>query len=290
MPRGMIWLVSLSVALGSGWILGRAPGEGVEGVVLGAGASASTLGHVKERGVLRAGVRKDLRGFGSVDEKGQIVGFDIDLAREIAGRLKVRLEVLPVTPATRVPLLLQNRVDLVAATMTHYRKRDEVVDFSIGYFFSAQKLLVRRTSGIRTIADMAGRRAGTAIGAEVVAHFLRAQPRATVQTFEGYPEAFLAMERGLVDAVVGDIVILAGLRAGVENPHDYVLTADFPGGGAFAVGVRENDSKWRDAINVTLQDIWTDGTWDRLFDRWLGPRTSFGLRKEDIGFTMTVWD
>ena len=252
--------------------------------------AATTLDEVKKRGVLRAGVRQDVPGFGLVDEKGNTIGFDIDVAAELAKRLGVKLELVPVTAATRIPLLQQGRIDLIAATLTHYRERDRVIDFSIGYFWTGQKLMVKKSSNINTLADMAGKRAGTTVGALALKNLTAAQPKATGQTFEGYPEAFLAMQRGLVDAVVADIIILAGLRANVPNPDDYVIIGDSLGGGDYAIGVRENDSKWRDAINFALQDMWRDGTWDQIYGRWIGPGTKLNLAKSEIGFTMELWD
>jgi polar amino acid transport system substrate-binding protein len=195
-----------------------------------------------------------------------------------------------VTAATRIPLLRQGRIDLIAATLTHYRERDKVIDFSIGYFWTGQKLMVKKDSGINSLADMAGKRAGTTVGALAIQNLMKAQPKATGQTFEGYPEAFLAMQRGLVDAVVADVIILAGLRARTPNPGDYVIVGESLGGGDYAIGVRENDSKWRDAINFALQDMWRDGAWDTIFERWVGPASALKLTKQEIGFTMELWD
>jgi polar amino acid transport system substrate-binding protein len=250
----------------------------------------STLEGVKQRGVLRAGVRQDVPGFGIVDEKGGTVGFDIDIATELAKRLGVKIELVPVTAATRIPLLQQGRIDLIAATLTHYRERDRVIDFSIGYFWTGQKLMVKKSSNIQSFADMAGKRAGTTVGALALKNLAAAQPKAVGQTFEGYPEAFLAMQRGLVDAVVADVIILAGLRANAPNPGDYVIVGESLGGGDYAIGVRENDSKWRDAINFALQDMWRDGTWDKIYGRWVGPGTPLNLAKSEIGFSMELWD
>jgi polar amino acid transport system substrate-binding protein len=255
-----------------------------------AGAQTTTLDDVKQRGLLRAGVRQDVPGFGSVDEKGQTVGFDVDVAGELAKRLGVKLELVPVTAATRIPLLQQGRIDLIAATLTHYRERDRVIDFSIGYFWTGQKLMVKKDSNIKSLADLAGKRVGTTVGALALQHLASAQPKAVGQTFEGYPEAFLAMQRSLVDAVVADVIILAGLRAHASNPDDYVIVGDSLGGGDYAVGVRENDSKWRDAINFALQDMWKDGAWDKIFDRWVGPNSVLKLTKDEIGFKMEVWE
>jgi len=252
--------------------------------------TAATLDEVKKRGVLRAGVRQDVPGFGIVDEKGGTVGFDIDIATELAKRLGVKIELVPVTAATRIPLLQQGRIDLIAATLTHYRERDRVIDFSIGYFWTGQKLMVKKSSNIQSFADMAGKRAGTTVGALALKNLAAAQPKAVGQTFEGYPEAFLAMQRGLVDAVVADVIILAGLRANAPNPGDYVIVGESLGGGDYAIGVRENDSKWRDAINFALQDMWRDGTWDKIYGRWVGPGTPLNLAKSEIGFSMELWD
>jgi polar amino acid transport system substrate-binding protein len=251
---------------------------------------ANTLEEVKKRGLLRVGVRQDVPGFGIVDEKGDTVGFDVDIATELARRLGVRIELVPVTAATRIPLLQQGRIDMIVAALTHYRERDKVIDFTIGYFWTGQKLMVKKDSGIKSAADMAGKRAGTTVGALALKNLAAAQPKAIGQTFEGYPEAFLAMQRGLIDAVVADIIILAGLRANSPSPDDYVIVGDSLGGGDYAIGVRENDSKWRDALNFDLQDMWNDGTWDKIYAKWIGPGSKLNLDKSEIGFRMEIWE
>ena len=252
--------------------------------------AGTTLDEVKKRGVVRVGVRQDVPGFGIVDEKGATVGVDIDVATELASRLGVKVELVPVTAATRIPLLQQGRLDMIVATLTHYRERDKVVDFTIGYFWTGQKLMVKKAGAIKSVADMAGKRAGTTVGALALKNLAAAQPKAIGQTFEGYPEAFLAMQQGLIDAVVADIIILAGLRANAPKPDDYVIVGDSLGGGDYAIGVRENDSKWRDALNFALQDMWKDGAWDKIYAKWIGPGTKLNLDKAEIGFKMEIWE
>lgn len=262
----------------------------VGGPALAQAPAGNTLDEIKKRGVVRVGVRQDVPGFGIVDEKGETVGFDIDIAKEIANRLGVKVELVPVTAATRIPLLQQGRIDMIAATLTHYRERDKVIDFTIGYFWTGQKLMAKKGAGIQSAADLAGKRVGTTAGALALKNLAAAQPKAVGQTFEGYPEAFLAMQRGLIDAVVADIIILAGLRASSPKPDDYVIVGESLGGGDYAIGVRENDSKWRDALNFTLQDMWKDGTWDKIYGKWIGPGTKLDIKKDEIGFKMELWD
>ena len=277
MRRRQLFLAGTALALVAGPALAQAP-------------AGNTLEDVKKRGVVRVGVRQDVPGFGIVDDKGEIVGFDIDLAKEIGNRLGVKVELSPVTAATRIPLLQQGRIDMIVATLTHYRERDKVIDFTIGYFWTGQKLMVKKGSTIQSAADLAGKRVGTTAGALALKNLAAVQPKAIGQTFEGYPEAFLAMQRGLIDAVAADIIILAGLRASSPKPDDYVIVGDSLGGGDYAIGVRENDSRWRDALNFTLQDIWKDGTWDKIYDKWIGPGTKLNLKKDEIGFKMELWD
>lgn len=253
----------------------------------------SALVTVKERGVLKAGVTKDVPNFGYIDESGKHVGFDYDIIEEIAKRLNVKLEVTQVTSATRIPLLQQGRIDLVAATMTHYRSRDEAVDFSIGYFYSPQTIMVKKSSGIKSVADMANKRAAASIGSGSIKMFQKAQPAVKMQTFESFGETFLALRQGTIDAIVTDAVILAGLRASAPNPDEFEVLFNKEavyGGGEYGLGMRENDSKWRDQINFLLQDMWLDGTWDKIFTKWLGPGTKMNLTKQQLGFEMIVWE
>jgi polar amino acid transport system substrate-binding protein len=119
------------------------------------------------------------------------------------------------------------------------------------------------------------------------------QPKAIVQTFQGWPEAFFALERGTVDAVATDNILLAGLRVASPKPDDYILLTKggFYSGGYYAVALRENDSKSRDEINFLLQDQWKDGTWQKAFDKWLGKDSKLKMTLADFDdFKMPVWD
>src|SRR4051812_10182322 len=115
-----------------------------------AASQASTLDEVKARGKLIAGVRYDSPPFGYLDPAGTVVGFDIDLIREIAKRLGVELELVQVTAKTRIPTLEAGKIDVIAAALTHTRERDKVLDFTISYVLDGQKLMVPKGSPIRS--------------------------------------------------------------------------------------------------------------------------------------------
>lgn len=248
---------------------------------------------VKARGVLRAGVKNDAPHMGFVDDKGNLAGFEIDLITDIAKRLGVKLEMEPVKASNRVQLLQQKKIDLIIATVSHYRGRDKVVDFTIPYLYTPQTLLVKKGSNINSMADLAGKRVGVDAGSGAVKKVPQVQPKATVQSFQGWPEAFFALERGTVDAVATDNILLAGLKSAAPKPDDYILVSKtgFYSGGFYAIALRENDSKSRDTINFLLQDQWVDGTWQKAFDKWLGKDSKLKMTLGDFDdFRMPVWD
>jgi polar amino acid transport system substrate-binding protein len=262
----------------------------------GAGAFAqekSMIEEVKARGVLHAGVKNDAPALGFVDDKGNLAGFEIDLITDIAKRLGVKVEFEPVKASNRVQLLQQKKIDLIIATVSHYRSRDKVVDFTIPYLYTPQTLLVKKASGIKSMTDLVGKRVGVDAGSGAVKKVPEVQPKATVQSFQGWPEAFFALERGTVDAVATDNILLAGLRVASPKPDDYELLTKggFYSGGYYAIALRENDSKSRDELNFLLQDQWKDGTWQKAFDKWLGKDSPLKMTLADFDdFKMPLWD
>ncbi len=241
----------------------------------------STLDKVKARGKLIAGVKDTVPPFGFVDEKtGQLVGFECDLVAAVAKKLGVPVEFKPVTSQTRIPTLKEGNVDLLAATMTHTKSRDDEIDFSQTYFYDEQKLLVKKGSPIKSYKDLAGKKVGSAKGSTSEQNIVRVQPKVTVVSFENYPEAFLAMQQGKVEAVTTDSGILLGLKASSDNPDDWeVLGTDFIAAEPYAMGVVENDSKWRDFINVALIELANSGEYDKLWAKWFTGKFSMPLGK-----------
>jgi ABC-type amino acid transport substrate-binding protein len=238
----------------------------------------TVLEKIKRTGVLTAGTRGSSIPFAFINEKNEWIGFSIDLLEGIRARLEkklgkpIKLEKKEVTPATRIPLVVNRVIDVECESATYTRARDQTVDFSINFFFTGTQLLVKKTSGIKSVADVAGKRVGVLPGTTNEKALHASQPKADVVIFQDHPAAFLALEQGRIVAYVSDGILLAGLAAKAPNPKDYAVVGDFFSKDPYACMVPENDSKWRDFVNHTFMELIDNGTYFELYDKWFGER------------------
>ncbi|MFV0348298.1 MAG: ABC transporter substrate-binding protein [Halodesulfovibrio sp.] len=250
-------------------------------------AFAGKIDEIKTRGKLVCGVKDSVVPFGYVDEASkQLVGFDVDICKALADKLGVGLELKTVTSSTRIPMVTQGSIDIAAATMTHKHERDEVIDFSITYFMDGQKLLVPTDSGIKSVADLKGKKVATVKGSTSEKNILAAQPDCKVLSFDEYPQAMLAMKQGKAVAVTTDSVILVGLKGSDPEPAKWSIVGDAISAEPYALGMAENDSDFRDFVNKSLNDMWRSGEYKTVYDKWLGPDTKYYM---PLTWTMELW-
>jgi len=238
----------------------------------------TVLEKIKRTGVLAAGTRGSNIPFAFIDEKNELRGFSIDLLEAIHARLEkklgkqIRLDKREVTNATRISIVVNRAIDIECSSTTYTRGRDEAVDFSITFFFTGSQLLVKQGSGIKSLADVAGKRVGVIPESTNEKAVRASQPKADVVTFQEQAAAFLALEQGRIVAFASDGILLAGLAAKARNPKDYEVVGDFFSKDPYACVVPENDSKWRDFVNHTFMELIDNGKYFELYDKWLGAR------------------
>lgn len=224
-----------------------------------------TLAKIKERGKLLAGVKLDTPPFGFLDDRNEPAGFDIELVRKIAARIGVPVELIKVTSATRIPLLVSGNVDLVAASMTHTRERDKTIDFSITYYTGGQSLMVPKASEITGIKDLGGKQVAVQQGTTLEKNIAAVAPTAKIVAFRDYTAAWLALSQGRVDAFTGSLNVLQGFLK--DNPN-FKTVGDLFSAEPFGVGIRQGDSELRDEINFAIQELWTSGEYANLYRKW----------------------
>jgi polar amino acid transport system substrate-binding protein len=243
-------------------------------------AQADLLQDVKTRGTLIAGVKDSIPPFGFIDPASRtIVGYDIDFAAAIAKALGVKLRTVPVTTATRIPELMQGKIDLIAATMTHSPERAQQIDFSLTYFVTGQKVLLRKDAGIAKVADLKGKRVSSVRGSTSEQNVRRAVPGVRVIAFNDYPNAFLALAQRKVVGMTTDEVILLDLQHRSPKPDDYVLLDEYISTEPYGLGVRKGEPAFLKEVNRVLLEMEKSGAAAEIFERWFGPKSATPLRR-----------
>lgn len=259
------------------------------GALCGSALAADTLAAVKKSGVLVAGVKDSLPPFGSVDpQTKEFVGYDIDFVKYIAKKLGVKVEYKPVTSANRMPMLMESRVDLLACTMTKNPERAKQIDFSYTYFLTGQKFLTKKGT-VKSLADLAGKKIGTAKGSTSEQNVRKSVPSATVLSFDDYPQGVLAVQQGKVIAVTTDESILAGQLGKLEkNPATKgkfeipeIAISEEP----YGLGMRKGDANLVKFVNDTLLEMEKNGEAKKIFERWFGPNSDSPIRRGTFKIT-----
>ena len=251
----------------------------ISAVAAKAALAGDTLLDAKKKGVLVAGVKDSLPPFGYIDEKSrQIVGYDIDFINAIAKKMGVKVDLKPVTSASRMPQLQESHIDIIAATMTKNAERAKVIDFSHTYFFTGQKFITKKGS-VKSLKDLEGKRIGTAKGSTSEQNVKKAIPSATVLSFDDYPQALLALQQGKVSAVTTDEAILAGILAKVPNKAQFEIPNLQISEEPYGLGMRKGDKNFVDFVNKTILEMEKSGEAKAIFDKWFGPQTQFHLSR-----------
>ncbi len=240
-----------------------------------AAQAGDTLADVKKKGVLVGGVKDSTPPFGYVDEKArQIIGYDIDFLAAIAKKMGVKLELKTVVSSTRMPMLNEGNIDIIAATMTKNAERAKQIDFSHMYFSTYQRFLIKKGT-VKNLKDLEGKKIGTAKGSTSEQNAKKAIPSATIISYDDYPAAFLALQQGKVFAVTTDDHILLGLKSKAPQQGVYEVTdlqiADEP----YGLGMRKGDKNLVDFVNKTILEMEKSGEAAKIFDKWFGPKTDF---------------
>lgn len=253
------------------------------GMLCGLGATQAQAGpaydQVMKSKVLRVGTMTDSIPGAYYNERKEWVGFDVDIADEIAKRNDLKVDRIPVTNKTRIAFIQQGRIDISVANMTHKRERDKSIDFSITYFFDGQKMLAKKGQ-FKDLKDLVGKKVATMQGttSEInVKNLLKELGDKDVDknviSFQKESECFQALKMGRVAGWSTDSSILIGYAA--QAPGEFELVGDFFSDEPYGIGLPEDDSKLRDMVNFTLQDMWLDGTYKKIYDKWYGPSTPY---------------
>lgn len=230
----------------------------------------STLNKIIDRGTLRVGLEAGYMPFEMRDKRGRIIGFDVDIAKQMARAMGVELEIVNTAWDGIIPALLTDKFDLLMSGMTITPQRNLQVNFADPYLVIGQSVIIHEKhagtiTGYRDLNDpkyTVVSKLGTT--GEITAR--RYLPRAKILTFETESEAALEVRNNRADAFVYDFPYNTVYIA--QNPDNLVhLDEPFtyePLGWA----IRKGDPDFLNWLNNFLRQIKGDGTYDALYQRW----------------------
>ncbi|EHI12393.1 extracellular solute-binding protein [Mycolicibacterium thermoresistibile ATCC 19527] len=228
------------------------------------------VAHIRERGRLIVGLDIGSNLFSFRDPiTGQIAGFDVDIAGEIARDIfgsPAQVEYRILSSADRIEALQNNEVDVVVKTMTITCERKEKIHFSTAYLNANQRILAPRSSPITRAADLSGRRVCVVKGTTSLTRVQQISPPPIIVAVETWADCLVAIQQNQVDAVSTDDSILAGLMA--QDPYLHIVGPSMSQE-PYGIGINKNNPGLVRFVNGTLERIRRDGTWNTLYRKWL---------------------
>ncbi|RDI64817.1 glutamate ABC transporter substrate-binding protein [Nocardia pseudobrasiliensis] len=234
----------------------------------GGGSSKSAAQHAAD-GKLTVGIKFDQPGIGLRDKDGSFAGFDVDVAKYVAGKLGVKPENITFkeAPSAQRETLIQNgQVDFIVASYSITDQRKEKVDFAGPYYIAGQDLLVRADNTDITGPDaLKGKKVCSVKGSTPAQNLEKNYKDAQLQTYDTYSLCIEALKSGAMDAVSTDNVILAGYAA--QSPGQLKLVNKPFTTEKYGIGVKKGDKESRDKINDAVEAMISDGSWKSTLEK-----------------------
>jgi polar amino acid transport system substrate-binding protein len=230
---------------------------------------------IKAKGYFIVGLDDNFPPMGFRDDKGEIVGFDIDMAKEAAKRMGVEVKFQPVEWDGVTMSLRNGDIDLIWNGLSITEERKQVIDFSKPYIDNNQIIVTMKGSPLRTKADLAGKILGYQLGSSsevaVSADAKTAESLKEIKKYPTFSEALMDLENGRIDAVCIDGIAFYYYNAKRPGTYD-VMTGEGDNFGTeqMAVGIRKTDKAFAELLNQTLDEMKADGTAGKICTEWFG--------------------
>ncbi|WP_039799258.1 glutamate ABC transporter substrate-binding protein [Nocardia araoensis] len=237
----------------------------------GGGGDKSALDHAKD-GKLTIGIKFDQPGLGLRNKDGSYSGFDVEVAKYVAGKLGVQPNDITFkeAPSPQRETLIENgQVDYIVATYSINDKRKEKVDFAGPYYVAGQSLLVRAdNTDINGPDNLKGKKVCSVKGSTPAQNIEKNYPDTQLQTNDTYSLCLEGLRAGSWDAVTTDDIILAGYAAQSSGAFKVVgkpFTTE-----NYGIGLKKGDKELRDKVNDAIEAMIADGSWKKAFDSTVG--------------------
>jgi polar amino acid transport system substrate-binding protein len=229
----------------------------------------AALDEIMSKKVINIAIPTDFPPYGYVGTDLKPQGLDIDMANYIGAKLGVKVELVPVTSANRIPYLQTKKADLVISTLGKNAEREKVIDFTAAYSPFFQAVFASKGLPIKSAADLAGKTVGVTRGAIEDMELTKiAPPSADIKRFEDNNATVSAFVSGQVQVIATGASVAGNMMA--RNPqlgaeYKFVLK-DSPN----FIGVAKGEDKLRLKVNEIIAQAKASGDLDKMATKWLG--------------------
>lgn len=265
--------------------LTRILSAGVIGLAMAVPAGAEeftgTLAKVAESGVITLGHRESSVPFAYLDENQQPIGYSIDLCMKIVEKVEetvgkeLEVRYVPVNPKTRLALMANGTIDLECGSTTNKLSRQQQVEYLATTFVTGTKLLVRKDSGISSVADLDGKAVALAQGTTnelaVKAAVEELGLDVKVLPVRDHAEGMLSLETDRVDVYATDHILLYGLISKSKTPDEFEVVGDFLSFDPYGLMVRRDDSAFELVGKTALAEVFRSGEIKEIYAKWFDP-------------------
>ncbi|HSS71254.1 MAG TPA: transporter substrate-binding domain-containing protein [Casimicrobiaceae bacterium] len=239
-----------------------------------------TLKKIKDTGSITIGYRESSIPFSYLDDKQQPVGYAMDLCMKVVDAVKaelkmpnLKLNLQPVTSSNRIPLLQNGTVDMECGSTTNSVARQQQVAFGPTYFVINVTAAVKKSSGIKSLADLNGKTISTTSGTTAVPLLKQYEKTKNADIKEIYgkdhAESFLLLTQDRTAAFVMDDILLAGQVANSSNPGDYVILKDESlRTEPYSMMIRKDDPQFKALVDKTVGGVMKSGEIDKIYAKW----------------------
>ena len=238
-----------------------------------------TLKKIQDAGAITIGHRDASIPFSYYDDKQQPVGYAMELCMRIVDAVRTELK-LPklevkyqlVTSANRIPLMANGTIDLECGSTTNNLDRQKQVAFTITHFVTANRWVAKKSSNIKTLADLKGKTivstAGTTNIKQITEINAAQSMGMNIISANGHPEAFQMVETGRAVAFVMDDILLYSLVAQSRAPGDYAISADALSVEPYGIMLRREDAAFKKVVDNAMIQTYKSGAINAIYEKW----------------------
>jgi glutamate/aspartate transport system substrate-binding protein len=256
----------------------------------------NTLKKIKDTGVITLGHRESSIPFSYYDDKQQVIGYSHEIMLKAVDAIKadqkmdkLEIKLMPVTSANRITLVQNGTVDIECGSTTNNAERQKQVGFSNTIFVIGTKLMAKKDSGLKDVADLAGKNVVTTAGttSERLLRKMNEDKKMgmNVISAKDHGESFLTLETGRAVAFMMDDALLYGEIAKAKRPGDWMVFGTAQSKEAYGCMLRKDDAALKKVVDTAIAKLMTSGEAEKIYNKWfLNPIPPKGL---NLNMTMS---